>query len=157
MTPHHIFRSVILGPTHRWQITPFDLKFDAKWANRPGSVVLMSPTETISVSVVDRQKTLNGMWFSTGLEWVAFASGKKLKIGVTTKTESKSCTYRTGYIPQNVAHSGFYFVEADTKPSTFFFEYTLPEGLEAHTHHIIIEPQSDDITIEILDAKIEVL
>ena len=157
MTPHHIFRPVILGPTHRWHTTSFDLKFDAKWTHQPGSVVHMAPNETISVSVVDRQKTLNGMRFATGSEWIAVASGKKLRISLTTKAESKSCAYRTVYIPQDVAHSGFHFAEANTESSTFFFDFALPGGSEAPTHFVVIEPQADDVAIEVLDAKIEVL
>ena len=152
-----VFRPVILGPVHRWKATIFELKFDAKWTNQPGSIVNMTSDETITVKVVDRPNPMSGMRFSTGSEWVAVASGQNFRISLTTKSHGKPCAYRTAYIPQDVPHSGFYFAHANAKPSTFSFDFALSEGSKSKTHFIVVEPQLDNVMIEIIDAKIEVI
>lgn len=156
MTCSPLFRPVILPPDHRWFYTPFDLKFDAKWTNQPGSEVHMTPSESILISVVDRQPKLNGIRFATGADFVAVASGRKLKIILTTRVELKLCAFRVVYIPQDLPHSGYYYAYANTSPSTFSFVFFLPEGSEARTHWVVVEPQ-ENVTLEVIEAKVEVL
>lgn len=151
------FIPVIADSRNRWQYSPFNLRFDAKWTHQPGAVVHMDERDTITVKVLDRQNAINGMRFATGPDWIAAASGKTLRVSFTTKADSKPCAYRTAYFPQDMEHSGFYVSHANLKTSTFSFEFELAKGSEARTHLVIFEPQVDNSPITILDALLEVL
>lgn len=151
------FLPVITDSRNRWQYSPFNLRFDAKWTHQPGSVVHMDARDTITVKVLDRQTAINGMRFATGSEWIATASNKTLRVSFTTRADSRPCAYRTAYFPQDLEHSGFYVAYANLKPSTFSFEFELAKGSEARTHLVIFEPQEDRSPISILDASLEVL
>lgn len=139
------WRPIVVVDQHRWLNVPFDLRFDAKWTNQPGSRTAMHPDHSITVEVTERpEKGPAGMRFAIGHEWKTIAAGKMVELNLRTSCQTGSVPFNLTYIAAGRGAIVSKEAYSGATPASVAIAFSMAKNPEERPDQLVIEPLAMD-------------